>query len=256
MAINKVVYNKKILMDLTEDTVSEETMITGTTAHAANGEEIVGKFDPTKYLEKTGAASNTTAAFSQASSRVNINTGEKLSVIFGKIKKFLTDLKTVAFTGSYSDLIDTPKSLLANGGNAETVNGHTVNANVPSGAKFTDTNTWRGIENNLTSDSTERSLAAAQGKALNVKITNIDNKITSSKRKLTSSNDLNTITGFQVFEWETSTPKNAPKSDLQKCTGIVYGDSVPTQIVSTENGELFWRTKNGAWHQVAAWKVQ
>ena len=32
--------------------------------------------------------------------------------------------------------------------------------------KFTDTNTWRGIQNNLTSDSTTDSLSAAQGKAL------------------------------------------------------------------------------------------
>ncbi len=34
-----------------------------------------------------------------------------------------------------------PTSLPANGGNASTVNGHTVNADVPAGAKFTDTNT-------------------------------------------------------------------------------------------------------------------
>ena len=32
--------------------------------------------------------------------------------------------------------------------------------------KLTDTNTWRGIQNNLTSDSTDQSLSAAQGKAL------------------------------------------------------------------------------------------
>lgn len=51
-------------------------------------------------------------------------------------------------------------------GNASTVNGHTVNADVPANAKFTDTNTWRGIQNNLTSDSTTDCLSAAQGKAL------------------------------------------------------------------------------------------
>lgn len=50
--------------------------------------------------------------------------------------------------------------------NASKVNGHTVNADVPSGAKFTDTNTWRGIQNNLTSNSTSDSLSAAQGKVL------------------------------------------------------------------------------------------
>ena len=50
--------------------------------------------------------------------------------------------------------------------NAATVNGHTVNANVPSNAKFTDTNTWRPIQDNLTSTSTSESLSANQGRIL------------------------------------------------------------------------------------------
>lgn len=52
--------------------------------------------------------SNSIVTFTQASTRTNITTGEKLSVICGKIKKFFADLKTVAFTGSYNDLSDTP----------------------------------------------------------------------------------------------------------------------------------------------------
>lgn len=51
-------------------------------------------------------------------------------------------------------------------GNASKVNNHTVNADVPSGAKFTDTNTWRGVQNNLTSTATDQSLSAYQGKVL------------------------------------------------------------------------------------------
>lgn len=51
-------------------------------------------------------------------------------------------------------------------GNADTVDGHTVEANVPANAKFTDTNTWRGIQNNLTSTSTTDSLSANQGRLL------------------------------------------------------------------------------------------
>lgn len=43
---------------------------------------------------------------------------------------------------------------------------YTIAKSVPADAKFTDTNTWRGIQNNLTSDSTDQSLSAAQGKAL------------------------------------------------------------------------------------------
>lgn len=57
-------------------------------------------------------------------------------------------------------------SLPANGGNSTTVNGHSVNSDVPAGAKFTDTNTWRGIQDNLTSGSTTDSLSANQGKVL------------------------------------------------------------------------------------------
>lgn len=53
-------------------------------------------------------ASNHTATFSQASSRTNITTGEKLSAMFSKIAKWLADLKTVAFTGSYNDLSNKP----------------------------------------------------------------------------------------------------------------------------------------------------
>ena len=54
----------------------------------------------------------------------------------------------------------------ATASNASKVNGHTVNSDVPSGAKFTDTNTWRGIQDNLTSTSTSDSLSANQGRIL------------------------------------------------------------------------------------------
>lgn len=43
---------------------------------------------------------------------------------------------------------------------------YTLGKSVPSDAKFTDTNTWRGVQNNLTSDATDQSLSAAQGKVL------------------------------------------------------------------------------------------
>ena len=59
-------------------------------------------------LDKTGDASSTTASFAAASSRENVKTGEKLSVIVGKIAKWFADLKTVAFTGSYNDLANKP----------------------------------------------------------------------------------------------------------------------------------------------------
>lgn len=59
-------------------------------------------------LDKTGDASTTTVAFSAASARENVKTGEKLSVIVGRIAKWFADLKMVAFTGSYNDLANKP----------------------------------------------------------------------------------------------------------------------------------------------------
>lgn len=54
---------------------------------------------------------------------------------------------------------------------------YTLGKSVPSNAVFTDTNTWRGIQNNLTSDSTSESLSAAQGKVLKALV---DSKAASS----------------------------------------------------------------------------
>ena len=42
MATNKVVYSGRTLMDLTGDTVTEETLLRGYTAHRADGTQIVG----------------------------------------------------------------------------------------------------------------------------------------------------------------------------------------------------------------------
>lgn len=51
-------------------------------------------------LDKTGDGSNVTAAFTAATTRANIATGEKLSVLFGKIAKWFSDLGSLAFKSS------------------------------------------------------------------------------------------------------------------------------------------------------------
>jgi hypothetical protein len=53
-------------------------------------------------LDKTGDGSNVTAAFTAARTRANIATGEKLSVLFGKIAKWFADLGSLAFKSSVS----------------------------------------------------------------------------------------------------------------------------------------------------------
>ena len=57
-------------------------------------------------LGKTGDGSNVTAAFTVATTRANVATGEKLSVLCGKIAKWFADLGSLAFksTVAKSDL--------------------------------------------------------------------------------------------------------------------------------------------------------
>lgn len=52
-----------------------------------------------------------TPTFTQSDVRENIASGDKLSLIFGKIMKWFDDLKSVAFSGSYNDLSDKPDAL-------------------------------------------------------------------------------------------------------------------------------------------------
>ena len=67
--------------------------------------------------------------FTEASTRVNIASGETLSTLFGKIKKFFADLKTVAFTGSYSDLSNKPTSMQNPNSLTLTMNGSATSYN-------------------------------------------------------------------------------------------------------------------------------
>ena len=90
-------------------------------------------------VAEDGDASDTTVAFSAAAERGNITTGEKVSALFSKIAKWLSDLKPVAFSGSYDDLSNKPT--------------------IPA-------NTWRPVQDNLTSSSATDSLSANQGRLL------------------------------------------------------------------------------------------
>lgn len=84
--------------------------------------------------------------FTEANTRTNISSGDTLATILGKIKKFFTDLKTVAFTGSYTDLSDKPTipsvgngtlTIQKNGSNLQTFSANqsgdaTANITVPT----------------------------------------------------------------------------------------------------------------------------
>lgn len=97
-------------------------------------------------LQPNGNGSNVTSTFTAASSRTNISSGEKLSVIFGKIAKWFSDLKAVAFSGSYNDLSGTPTlGSLASKNNVTNsdISGTILDAHIASAS------TWNGKQNAL-----------------------------------------------------------------------------------------------------------
>ena len=70
---------------------TKTSQLTNDSGFLTQHQDISGK------LDKTGDGSNVTAAFTAASTRANIATGEKLSVLFGKIAKWFADLGSLAF---------------------------------------------------------------------------------------------------------------------------------------------------------------
>lgn len=102
----KAVYDGKgkVLEDrLTEDETAISSLQTDVKGKA-------NKTDVDNKLNSNSAISDTTVAFTEASVRENIVSNEKSSTLFGKVQKWFSDLKKVAFTGSYNDLIDTPSN--------------------------------------------------------------------------------------------------------------------------------------------------
>ena len=77
-----------------------------------------------------GDASNTTVAFTESTARANISTGEKLSVLFGKVKKWFSDLKPHAFKDTVNNLTTT-----ATGSALDAAQGKVLNEAIAKNAK-------------------------------------------------------------------------------------------------------------------------
>lgn len=86
---------------------------------------------------------------------------------------------TVATSGSYNDLSNKPTIPSVGNGTITVTQGgtskgsFTLNQSGNATIALNDTNTWRGVQNNLTSTATDQSLSAAQGKILNDKLNSL-----------------------------------------------------------------------------------
>lgn len=121
---------------------------------------------------------------------------------------------------------------------------YTLGKSVPANAVFTDTNTWRGVQNNLTSDATDQSLSAAQGKALKALV---DGKAAAShthtKAQVGLGNVDNTADSAKSVKYATSagSAESAGSatndSKNQAITGYIRGLSVSGRTVTYTRGD-------------------
>lgn len=118
---------------------------------------------------------------------------------------------------------------------------YTLGKSVPSNAVFTDTNTWRGIQNNLTSDSTSDSLSAAQGKALKALV---DSKAASSHTHNYLPLTGGTMSGTAMITWPdsgnwTNSNKNVTFPVIRGgLSWIGQSDGIQLYAVETQNDNL------------------
>ncbi len=121
------------------------------------------------------SASDQTPTFTQSSTRKNIVSGDKMSTIMGKIMKWFTDLKAVAFSGNYSDLNNKPSipAAVAVKGNAES-SYRTGNVNI------TPASIGLGNVNNTADSNKSVNYAASAGIANSVAYANVSGRPTFS----------------------------------------------------------------------------
>lgn len=106
------------VVDALNEAIGKKANQTELDTHTGNSTIHITASEREKWNE---SINDKTPTFSVASTRANIASGEKISVILGKIMKFFADMKTVAFSGSYTDLTNKPSipAAVAVKGNAE-----------------------------------------------------------------------------------------------------------------------------------------
>ncbi|MEA4947056.1 MAG: pyocin knob domain-containing protein [Oscillospiraceae bacterium] len=217
-------------------------------------------------LGTSGDGSNVTAAFTEAAARENISTGEKLSVLFGKIKKWFSSLGSAAFTdataydasGAASGAVSTHNSasdahstLFAAKANTSALSAHAGATNNPHGV----TKTQVGLGNADNTADANKPVSTAQQAAL-------DNKADKSKMFypdnqyggiITDNFNTISVSGFYTgYGTATGAPNTASSwyvLHINSNSGTSYGFQI-AKAYGTASG-LYYRVKSsgtwGAW---------
>lgn len=117
---------------------------------------------------------NTQIVFTQAASRENIASGEKLNIILGKIRKWFADIKGAAFQDVSNTLTTTEAGKVL-----DARQGKLLDEKVAEKLDKTD------VVNGLTETAAGKALDARQGKALDEKIDDLSREVSDLNSKLT-----------------------------------------------------------------------
>lgn len=93
-----------------------------------NMDKIDGELKKRENAQKESDISLMNPEFTEAKERKNLTSGEKIHLMLGKISKFFSDMKAIAFSGSYNDLADKPKIPTVLNNQTTTVEGYALDA--------------------------------------------------------------------------------------------------------------------------------
>lgn len=160
---------------------------------------------------------NTQIVFTQATSRENIASGEKLNIILGKIRKWFADIKAAAFQDVSNALTTTVAGYVLDARQGKILDG-----------KIAEKLAKTDVVNGLTETAEGKALDARQGKALNEKIDDTNEAVSELNRNLDTNITTSESETHELYENQRIYTKYVDCKALPNAGNKVYNLDIPS----------------------------